>query len=61
MGKILAKFNSINSIGPTWLVKFLDIEDNDERERVKRDSFERVAALIKKLGIKEYVEEIKKG
>ncbi len=61
LGKILVKFNGINSIGPTWLVKFLDIEDNDERERVKRDSFERVAALIKKLGIKEYAEEIKKG
>ena len=61
LGKILAKFNGINSIGPTWLVKFLDIEDNDERERVKRDCFERVAALMKKLGIKEYVEEIKKG
>ncbi|MHB8279801.1 MAG: hypothetical protein ACYDIA_19435 [Candidatus Humimicrobiaceae bacterium] len=61
LGKILVKFNGINSIGPTWLVKFLDIEDNDERERVKRDSFERVAALMEKLGIKEYVEEIKKG
>jgi len=33
-------------------------ENNDERERVKRDSFERVAALMEKLGIKEYVEEI---
>ena len=61
LGKILAKFNGINSIGPTWLVKFLDIEDNDERERVKRDCFERVAALMEKLRIKEYVEEIKKG
>lgn len=61
LGKILVKFNGINSIGPTWLVKFLDIEDNDERERVKRDCFERVAALMEKLRIKEYVKEIKKG
>ena len=61
LGKILAKFNSINSIGPAWLIKFLDIEDNDERERVKRDCFERVVALMEKLGIKEYVEKIKKG
>lgn len=61
LGKILAKFNDINSIGPTWLVKFLDIEDNDEKERVKRDCFERVLALMEKLGIKEYFEEIKKG
>jgi hypothetical protein len=60
LGKILAKFNSINSVGPTWLVKFLGIEDESERERVKRDCFERVTALIKKLGIKEYIGEIKK-
>jgi hypothetical protein len=61
LGKILAKFNGVNSIGPTWLVKFLDIEEQDERERVKRDSFERVVFLMEKLGIKEYVEKIKKG
>ena len=60
LGKILAKFNSINSIGPTWLVKFLYIEEQDEKERIKRDSFERVTALMEKLGIKEFVEEIKK-
>jgi len=60
LGKILAKFSSINSVGPTWLVKFLGIEDESERERVKRDCFERVTALINKLGIKEYIEEIKK-
>ena len=61
LGKILSKFNKINSIGPTWLVEFLDIEDREEGERVKRDSFERVAVLMEKLEIKEYVEEIKKG
>ncbi|MCL6088185.1 MAG: hypothetical protein M1475_07210 [Actinobacteria bacterium] len=60
LGKILAKFNSINSIGPTWLVNFLGIEDESEIERIKRDCFERVTALIKKLGIKEYIENIKK-
>jgi hypothetical protein len=56
LGKILAKFNNINSIGPTWLINFLGIENEDERERIIRDCFERVTTLIKKLGIKEYVE-----
>ena len=60
LGKILAKFNDINSVGPTWLVNFLGITDESERERIKRDCFERVTALIKKLGIKEYIENIKK-
>lgn len=55
LGKILSKFNGINSVGPTWLVNFLGIEDEGERERIKRDCFERVTTLIKKLGIKEYV------
>jgi hypothetical protein len=55
LGKILAKFNDTDSVGPTWLINFLDIADENERERIKRDCFERVTALIKKLGIKEYV------
>jgi hypothetical protein len=58
LGKILAKFNSVNSIGTTWLINFLGIEDDIEIERIKRDCFERVTALIKKLGIKEYVESV---
>jgi len=52
----VTKFNSINSVGPTWLINFLDVEDESERERVKRDCFERVSTLIKKLGIKEYID-----
>lgn len=56
LGKILSKFNDINSIGPTWLVEFLDIEDQDERERVKRDCFERVTTLMEKLGVDKYIE-----
>jgi len=56
LGKILAKFNNINSIGPTWLINFLGIENESEKERIRRDCFERVTTLIKKLGIKEYIE-----
>jgi hypothetical protein len=60
LGKILAKFNGINSAGPAWLANFLGIEEESERERIKRDCFERVTALIKKIGIKEYIEDTKK-
>lgn len=56
LGKIFTKFNGVNSIGPTWLVQFLNIEDQEEIERLKRDSFERVTALMQKLGIKEFTE-----
>jgi len=57
-GKILTKFNSINSAGPTWLINFLGIENEIEGERIRRDCFERVTALIKKLDIKEYIEKM---
>ncbi len=56
LGKILAKFNNINSIGPTWLINFLGIENEGEKDRIRRDCFERVTTLMKKLGIKEYIE-----
>jgi hypothetical protein len=56
LGKILAKFNNINSVGPTWLISFLSIENDSEKERIKRDCFERVTTLMKILGIEEYVD-----
>lgn len=54
LGKIFSKFNSVDSIGPTWLTKFLNIEDQDEIDRLKRDAFERVNTFIHELGIKEF-------
>ena len=54
LGKIYSKFNNIDSIGPTWLVQFLNIEDREEIDRVKRDVFERITTFIQKLGIKEF-------
>lgn len=56
LGKILAKFDSIDAIGPTWLVKFLDIEDDEEIDSIKRDVYERVKILMRRLGIKKYQE-----
>lgn len=46
LGKIWAKFNSVDGIGPTSIVDFDEIIDRDERERIKRDAFERVTALL---------------
>jgi len=60
LGKILTKFDSIDAVGPTWLVKFLDIEDDEEIDRIKRDVYERVNILMEKLGIKKFQENHKK-
>jgi hypothetical protein len=48
--RILAdQFASTNHVGPRQVVDFLGIKDPEEQERVKRDAFERVQALLKKL------------
>jgi len=54
LGKIKAKFININFQAPVWVVSFLGISDTEERERVQRDSFERVNALLDALGIVPY-------
>jgi len=57
LGKIKAKFKDIDAPGPVWLINFEDIDDEEEKERVKRDAYERVNAFLDTLGI----EEFKKG
>ncbi len=57
LGKIKAKFKDINSPGPNWLIVFEDIDDEEERERVRRDAYERVNAFLDSLGIEEFGEE----
>lgn len=56
LGKILAKFENINSVGPNWVINFLNIEDDPDKEILRRDSFEKITTLIKKIGIEEYFE-----
>ncbi len=56
LGKIRAKFNDINSIGPVWVVNFEGIEEEEEKERVKRDVYERVNTFLDGLGIEEFRE-----
>ena len=56
LGKIKARFNDVNAVGPVWVVNFLEIDDEEEKERIKRDAFERVNALLEALDIKEFQE-----
>lgn len=54
LGKIRSKFRSPEHVGPTWVAQFLEIDDADEVERIKRDVFEKITHLIDKLDICEY-------
>jgi hypothetical protein len=51
LGKIKTKFKEIDSQGPIWVTNFEEIDDEEEKERVKRDVFERVNAFLDGLGI----------
>jgi hypothetical protein len=57
LGKIRAKFKNIDAPGPVWLINFEDVEEEEERERLRRDSYERVNAFLDALGIEEFKEE----
>jgi len=51
--KIRSKFKDIDS-GPIWVVNFLEIDDDEEKERVQRDVYERVNAWLNALNIEPY-------
>ena len=48
LDKIKAKFKDIDAPGPVWLINFEDIDDEEERERVKRDAYEYASLLLPK-------------
>lgn len=54
LGKICAKFSTVDSPGPVWAANFLEIDSEEEKERVKRDVFERVNAFLDALRIKPF-------
>lgn len=54
LGKIFSKFLTVNSVGPVWIAKFLEIAEVEEKERIQRDAYERVNALLSGLGIPPY-------
>jgi len=57
LGKIRSKFVTVNSVGPNWVADFLEISDPEERERIKRETFELVNSLMDKLDIYAFKEE----
>ena len=50
--KISEKFESPDHVGPTHVADCEAIEDKDERALKKRDAFERVDHLLRKLGVR---------
>jgi hypothetical protein len=49
--KIAGKFSSEKDFGPRSVASFEGIDDPEEQERIQRDAYERVNALLTKLGI----------
>jgi hypothetical protein len=56
LGKIRTKFKDVESPGPVWVTNFEEIDDEEEKERVKRDVFERVNTFLDALDIKPFSE-----
>lgn len=56
LGKIRAKFKNTNAAGLVWLINFEDVDDEEEKERLRRDAYERVNAFLDALGIEEFKE-----
>lgn len=53
---LASSFESMNAPGPVSVADFEEIvEDEDERERIKRDAFERVQSLLRGIGYREPV------
>ncbi len=51
LGKIKAKFETVNSIGPNFVASFLEISNPEDREIIKREAFELVNQLMDEIGI----------
>lgn len=54
LAKIRSKFNTVNAIGPGFVVAFEALDDPDEIQQLRRDAFERITMLLDKLDIPEY-------
>ncbi len=56
LGKIRAKFKDVDAPGPVWIARFMELEDKEEEEIVKRRAFETVNALLDALEIEPFEE-----
>lgn len=59
LGKIKSKFIDIESPGPIWVVNFEEITDEEEKEIMKRDVFERVNTFLDALQIEPFLDKQK--
>jgi hypothetical protein len=50
IAKIAEKFGSPDHVGPKWVADFDGITDDDARAMIQRDAYERVNALLQRLG-----------
>jgi hypothetical protein len=50
LGKIRAKFDTVDAVGPTWAARILESQGEDF-EQIRRDAFEQVKVLLDGLGI----------
>ena len=51
LGKIKSKFSSVEHIGPAWVADFLEIENEEDQDVIKRRAFEKVNELLDVLKI----------
>jgi hypothetical protein len=56
LSKIRTRFKDVESPGPVWVTNFEEIDDEEEKERVRRDAFERANAFLDALDIKAFSE-----
>ena len=54
LGKIRAKFTGVDALGPVSVTEFLGEGDPDERERIRRDAYEKVNSLLDALKVESY-------
>jgi hypothetical protein len=56
LGKIMARFENIDAIGPVGVADFLEIDDREERLRIQREAFEIINTLMTELRIEPFSE-----
>lgn len=56
LSKIRTRFKDVESPGPVWVTNFEEIDDEEEKERVRRDAFERANAFLDALDINPFSE-----
>ena len=59
LSKIRTKFKDVESPGPVWIMNFEEIDDEEEKERVRRDAFERINTFLDGLDIEPFSENAK--